>query len=127
MKPAMNSIELSQQDQPARRNATAPPPLADVIARAVNQAATDVHIDMWGHQAALRFRVDGFIHDEGAVSYDEARRLINQIKVAANLDMTTAPVQQEGHFRWYSQDRCRDIRATVVITAPRHESAQTRF
>ena len=127
MKPAMNSTELSQQDQPARRNATAPPPLADVITRAVNQAATDVHIDMWGHQAALRFRVDGFIHDEGAVSYDEARRLINQIKVAANLDMTTAPVQQEGHFRWYSQDRCRDIRATVVITAPRHESAQTRF
>ena len=123
----MGSIEISQPDDRTRMNSEVHPPLADAIERAVNEAATDIHIDMWGEQAVLRFRVDGVVHDKGDVSYEEARRLINQIKVAANMDLGTVLSRQESHFRWYSQDRCRDIRATVVATAPKHEAAHLRL
>jgi type II secretory ATPase GspE/PulE/Tfp pilus assembly ATPase PilB-like protein len=35
--------------------------LASVLADAVGQGATDIHIDTWGERAAVRFRVDGVI------------------------------------------------------------------
>jgi type II secretory ATPase GspE/PulE/Tfp pilus assembly ATPase PilB-like protein len=127
MKTPRNLIEVFEQDHSTQMDSTVSPPLADVIARAVNEAATDVHIDMWGQQAVLRFRVDGMIHHNGAIGCDEARRLVNQIKVAANMDLVTALTRQESHFRWHSRDRCRDIRATVVATAPEHEAAHLRL
>lgn len=123
----MSSIEVLQPDYRTRMNGAIHPPLADLIERAVSEAATDVHVDMWGQQAVLRFRVDGAIHNQGAISYDEARRLINQIKVAANMDLGATLTRQESHFRWHSQNRCRDIRVTVVATAPRHEAAHLRL
>lgn len=123
----MSFVELSQPDDRTRLNSAIHPPLADVIERAVHEAATDIHIDMWGQHAVLRFRVDGAIQDKGAISYEEARRLINQIKVAANMDLATVTTRQESHFRWHSEGRCRDIRATVVATAPRHEAAHLRL
>jgi type II secretory ATPase GspE/PulE/Tfp pilus assembly ATPase PilB-like protein len=43
------------------------------------------------------------------------------------MDLATVSAPQEGHFRWYSQDCCRDIRSTVVATAPRHEAAHLRL
>lgn len=123
----MSSSEAAQPDDRTRMNSAIQPPLADLIERAVNEEATDIHVDMWGQQAVLRFRVDGAIQDKGAISYEESRRLINQIKVAANMDLAFVTTRQESHFRWHSQDRCRDIRATVVATAPRHEAAHLRL
>jgi len=123
----MSAAEFSQVNQFVKPKEVVPEPLAGVIARAVNEMATDVHIDAWGEQAALRFRVDGMIHPSELISYDESRRLINQVKVSARMDLATVLAPQEGHFRWYSLDRCRDIRATVVATAPMHEAAHLRL
>jgi len=123
----MSFSEVSQPDDRTRMSSALHPPLADVVERAVNESATDIHIDMWGYEAVLRFRVDGAIQDKGRISYEEARRLINQIKVAANMDLATVLTRQESHFRWQREDRCRDIRATVVATAPRHEAAHLRL
>ena len=123
----MNSFEVTKPEDSAQSNDLVHPPLAEVIKRAVKEMATDVHIDMWGQQAVLRFRVDGMIHDKGAISYEEARCLVNQIKVAVNMDLGTVLTRQESHFRWYAQEQCRDIRATVVATAPRYEAAHLRL
>jgi type II secretory ATPase GspE/PulE/Tfp pilus assembly ATPase PilB-like protein len=124
----MTTADLSQLDPSDAVGNMVTQPLFGVIAQAVNESATDIHIDTWEQQAALRFRVDGMVHNnEEPISYDEARRLINQIKVAAHMDLETVPIPQEGHFRWFTEDRCRDIRATVVAAAPVHEAAHLRL
>jgi len=104
-----------------------PEALHGLVAEAVEESATDIHIDAWGHEAAVRFRVDGTIHEREPLTYDQARKLINQIKVAAGADLPTAHRPFEGHFRWSTGEVHRDLRVTVVWTAPRHEAAHLRL
>lgn len=104
-----------------------PQALNGLVDQAVKESATDIHIDAWGNQAALRFRVDGTIHERETLTYDQARKLVNQIKVAAGLDLPMMYEPLEGHFRWCSEQEYRDIRVTIVSTAPRHEAAHLRL
>jgi type II secretory ATPase GspE/PulE/Tfp pilus assembly ATPase PilB-like protein len=104
-----------------------PDPLFGLLSDAVRESASDVHVDAWGNQAAVRFRVDGTVCPRERVSYNNARRLINQIKVAADLSLAGQWLPQEGHFRWVDGDRDRSIRATVLSTSPNHEAAHLRL
>lgn len=104
-----------------------PSAIKRLVDEAVEELATDIHIDAWGHEASLRFRIDGAVHPREPISYEQSRKLINQIKVAAGLDMPTSPHPLEGHIRWSSNGKRCDLRATVVSTAPRHEAAHLRL
>lgn len=112
---------------PADRPDALPESLRGLVAQAVAETATDIHIDAWGSEAVLRFRVDGTIQVKEPLTYDQARRLINQVKVAAGLDVPTIYRPLEGHFRWSGSDGYRDLRATIVSTASRHEAAHLRL
>ncbi|MBN1909598.1 MAG: Flp pilus assembly complex ATPase component TadA [Pirellulales bacterium] len=107
--------------------ASLPQALYGLVEQAVEESATDIHIDAWGTEASLRFRVDGTVHQKDTLTYDQSRKLINQIKVAAGLELPAAYRPQEGHFRWLRDDMYRDVRVTVVSTAPRHEAAHLRL
>lgn len=103
-----------------------PEPLAGVLADAVEQGATDIHVDTWGDQAAVRFRVDGVIREREPMGPEPARRLLNQLKIAASLDFEATRRPQEGQFRWSDGQLVRDIRVTLIPEAPRNESAHLR-
>jgi type II secretory ATPase GspE/PulE/Tfp pilus assembly ATPase PilB-like protein len=106
--------------------ANLPEPLAGVLAAAVAKGATDIHVDTWGASALLRFRVDSIIRVQDPMDIEQARRLFNQLKIAANLDFEAIRRPQEGQFRWSDGDRVRDIRVTLIPEAPRNESAHLR-
>ena len=101
-------------------------PLAGVLKDAVAQDATDVHVDTWGEYAAVRYRVDGVIRQPMTLDSEQARRLLNQLKIAASLDFEATRRPQEGQFRWSDGQRVRDIRVTLIPEAPRNESAHLR-
>ena len=103
-----------------------PEPLAGILAAAVAQGATDIHVDTWGDSALLRFRVDAVIREQDPLDIEQARRLFNQLKIAANLEFEATRRPQEGQFRWSDGERVRDIRVTLIPEAPRNESAHLR-
>lgn len=106
--------------------ANLPELVAAILADAVDQGATDIHLDTWGDYGALRFRVDGVIREREPLAPEQARRLPNQLKVAARLDFEATRRAQEGQFRWTDGQRVRDIRVTLIPEAPRNESAHLR-
>lgn len=112
---------------PANLTEPLPQALYGVVEQAVQESATDIHVDTWGREAVVRFRVDGTIHEKDPLTYDQARKLINQIKVAAGLDLPMPYHPLEGHFRWSSGEEHRNLRVTVVSTAPQHEAAHLRL
>ena len=100
--------------------------LAGILTDAVEQGATDIHVDTWSDRAALRFRIDGVIRERESLDPEQARRLLNQLKIAASLDFEATRRPQEGQFRWSDGQRVRDIRVTLIPEAPRNESAHLR-
>ena len=123
------SISHALQGEPAsgELNPNGLEPLFSVVGQAVDDGATDVHIDAAADQAALRFRVDGVIQAKERLSPAQARRLLNQIRVAARFPMEAAFVPLEGQFRWCNERTARDVRVTVVPTFGRQESAHLRL
>lgn len=101
--------------------------LTDIIGLAVDQGATDIHIDGWHGRVMVRYRVDGLIHSKQEISAGQSRRIVNQIKVLARLgiEATTAPL--EGAFRWDAGGATRDVRVTIIPTAPHYEGVHLRL
>ena len=101
--------------------------LSTVVQAAVMEGASDIHVDTWRNGALVRFRVDGMLHEKHHLGTAQARRLINQIRVSAELDVEATVRPVEGQFRWSSDQDTRDVRVTVLPTAPRNEAAHLRL
>lgn len=103
-----------------------PDALNTLISHAVQARATDIHIDTWQSEAVTRFRIDGQVQSDAVLSVGHATRLINQAKVAAELDID-ALTPQEGHLRWQGDQKTIDARITTVPAAPHHTSVHIRL
>ncbi len=104
-----------------------PEPLRGFLERAIDERSTDLHFDEWEDGALVRFRVDGAVHVKERLTRGQADRVINQVRVAAELDIDTVRAPVEGHFRVRSGDRERNVRVTLVPTASRTHSAHLRL
>ncbi len=104
-----------------------PPALDKLFTHADHLGATDIHIDCWQAEGAVRLRVDGVILNHEELGRDAVRRLINQIKAAAEMHIDGSMTAQEGHLRWHGPRRPLDARVTIVPTAPHHESVHIRL
>ncbi len=118
----LDSYGPSDQEKPLL-----PEPLGTILREAVAQEATDIHIDTWRDHAVVRFRVDGAAREFNPLEPDQARRLINQIKVSAKLNVEATLQPLEGQFRWQEGEQVRDIRVTIIPEAPRNEAAHLRL
>ena len=114
-------------DLPGQETPRLPDPLARILRDAVDQGASDIHLDTWGNRAAVRYRVDGVAREMEPLDLDESRRMLNQIKVAARLDLQATLRPLEGQFRWRDGQNVRDVRVTIIPEAPRNEAAHLRL
>jgi general secretion pathway protein E len=119
----------------ARRQATADPdpagglpePLAGIANRAINESASDIHIDLWSDEVLVRFRVDGVVHTKERLTPGQGRVLLNQLKVAASIDIDIVHRPVEGHLRYGPPQATRNVRVTIAPTANGNHSAHLRF
>lgn len=75
-----------------------PPRLAHaLLMEAAAARVSDVHIEPGKASALIRFRVDGVISDVATVTLAQARMIINQIKVLANLDPIVTFTPRDAH------------------------------
>jgi len=87
-----------------------------ILAQAVAENASDVHISPDEHELQLRFRIDGDLHRRPGPPKSSHSGLVQRIKVMARMDLTQTRLPQDGKFRFTSRHRAVDVRASVLPT-----------
>ena len=89
-----------------------------ILARAVNDRASDIHIEPREKNVIVRFRIDGILRQEMVLPKHIQRDLTTRIKVISNLDITERRRPQDGRFkiRLEQDGREVDMRLSVLPT-----------
>ncbi len=86
-----------------------------LVAQAVQQGASDIHINPEEGDTRVLFRVDGLLAPAATVKRRMATGVVSRIKVMADLDISERRVPQDGRFALTIDGRRVDIR---VVTLP---------
>jgi type IV pilus assembly protein PilB len=85
-----------------------------VIARAVSDGASDVHIEVDDEALRVRNRVDGVLHEVISPPRQLHAALVSRIKVMANLDISERRLPQDGRIRVVLDRRPIDLRVSTL-------------
>jgi type IV pilus assembly protein PilB len=89
----------------------------DILRRAIEARASDVHLIPDGTNVQVRFRVDGVVSEHGSISAEEALGAVSRIKVLAELDVAERRRPQDGRFSVKTTSgRVIDFRVTLLPT-----------
>jgi general secretion pathway protein E len=85
--------------------------------QAVKDGASDIHVEPYERSVAVRFRVDGILHDVLAPPAHLHPTIASRIKIMAGLDIAERRLPQDGRIRVRVAGRDVDVRVSVVPTA----------
>ncbi len=86
-----------------------------IVAQAVQQGASDIHINPEEGDTRVLFRVDGVLSPAATVKRRMAMGVVSRIKIMADLDISEKRLPQDGRFALTVDGRRVDIR---VVTLP---------
>ncbi|MEA2249196.1 MAG: type pilus assembly protein PilB [Solirubrobacteraceae bacterium] len=86
-----------------------------IIAQAVEQGASDVHLSPAGNELRVRYRVDGVLHDSASVPRRMVSGVISRVKIMSDLDIAERRVPQDGRVGLTVDDQHVDLR---IVTLP---------
>ncbi len=86
-----------------------------IVAQAVQQGASDIHVNPEEGDTKVLFRVDGVLAPAATVKRRMAMGVVSRIKIMAELDISEKRVPQDGRFALTVDGRRVDIR---VVTLP---------
>src|SRR4051812_38147332 len=61
--------------------------LNEVLQQAINQRASDIHIEPYEKQCLIRFRIDGVLYDFQPMNPEQHIPLLSRIKILSNIDI----------------------------------------
>lgn len=86
------------------------------IDRAIEEAASDIHIEPGEEIFRIRFRVDGFLREVLAPAINLHPAVVARIKVMAGLDISERRLPQDGRIVLRDEHRSVDIRVNTLPT-----------
>ena len=87
-----------------------------LIIRAIEQEASDIHIETFEGELKVRHRVDGKLHEMPAPTNQPGAAVNSRIKVIANLDIAERRRPQDGRARIRIEGHELDVRVSTVPT-----------
>lgn len=88
----------------------------EIIIEAVNERASDIHVEPYEHELSIRYRVDGEL--QPASVPPEIHRfqaaIISRIKILANLNIAERRLPQDGRIKFQMGGRQIDVRVSVI-------------
>ena len=86
-----------------------------IVAQAVEQGASDVHLEPDGRDLRVRFRVDGVLSQTTAIPKKMVAGVISRVKIMADLDIAERRIPQDGRVGLTIDGHHVDLR---VVTLP---------
>jgi general secretion pathway protein E len=90
--------------------------VSQLIARAVESRASDIHIEPFQNRLAVRYRIDGALAEVGAPPSRLKSAIVSRIKIMAKLNIAERRLPQDGRIRTAIHGRDFDLRVSVVPT-----------
>lgn len=85
-----------------------------LFASALQQNASDIHIETFEHNMSVRFRVDGVLKEVLTPHRKAAPLLNSRIKVMAKLDIAEKRVPQDGRVSLRMAGKALDVRVSII-------------
>lgn len=88
----------------------------EIILEAVNERASDIHVEPYETRLSIRYRIDGVLQ-EASVPPQIHRfqaAIISRIKILANLNIAERRVPQDGRIKFHVGGRQIDVRVSVI-------------
>jgi type IV pilus assembly protein PilB len=85
-----------------------------LILQALNERASDIHIEPTPKRLRIRFRIDGVMHDATSASQSIHSAVVSRLKVLGEMDITEHRVPLEGRVSLQVSDRQIDLRLATL-------------
>jgi len=91
--------------------------LVDLIIRqAIDERASDIHIEPFRDKISLRYRIDGKLYEIPPPAKQLHLPIVSRIKILAKLDIAEKRLPQDGTFMVRLEDRTIDLRISTIPT-----------
>lgn len=80
---------------------------------AIDQGASDIHIEPASQAGSIRFRIDGLLHDQQTIESSFMSQLSARLKVLARIDIAEKRIPQDGKFRIVYKNKEIDLRVST--------------
>jgi len=108
--------DVRRELQEAAQTAMVPALVSQILERAIDCRATDIHFDSMDNGLRIRYRIDGHLQDILFVDSVLAAAALSRIKVMANLNIIERRHAQDGRITITHANRPRDLRVATFPT-----------
>ena len=87
-----------------------------IIKQAIDERASDIHIEPFKDKISLRYRIDGVLHEIPPPAKHLQLPIVSRIKILSKLDIAEKRLPQDGGFSVRFEGRTIDLRISVMPT-----------
>ena len=88
-----------------------------IVQRAVEQRASDIHIEPFENRLKVRYRIDGVLHEVESPPAASTAAVISRVKIMAKLNIAERRLPQDGRIMLRVQGKELDLRVSTVPTS----------
>ncbi len=85
-----------------------------IISTALEERASDIHIEPYENQLVIRYRVDGVLREVDSPPVELTPAIISRIKIMANLNIAERRLTQDGRVSLQIQGKPIDLRVSIL-------------
>src|SRR5579885_1942043 len=87
-----------------------------LINRALEQRASDIHIEPFENELKVRYRIDGVLHDVDTPARRLLAAIVSRVKIMAKLNIAERRLPQDGRIKLRMMGREIDLRVSTLPT-----------
>jgi type IV pilus assembly protein PilB len=87
-----------------------------IIAEALKERATDIHIEYQDASVSVRYRIDGVLEEVMKPPHSSHPGIISRVKIISRLNIAEKRLPQDGRFGIRTADREVDVRVSILPT-----------
>jgi type IV pilus assembly protein PilB len=111
----LNPVEIARLEQ-AGKEIPIIRLVDEILLRAVQEGASDIHIEPRERDLSVRFRVDGILKEYYSLTIKQHPAIVSRIKILSILDISERQKPQDGRMKLKTADRQVDVRVSMLPT-----------
>jgi type II secretion system protein E len=85
-----------------------------ILNQAIQDRASDIHVEPFERELRVRYRVDGILHDASAPPKRLHPAIVSRIKILSDLNIAERRLPQDGRMRLQAAGRQIDVRVSTI-------------